>query len=183
MKKQVLFIHSAGPQGEGQGSAGLLQYLKDELGSAFQVHAPEMPDPEDPQYEKWEIRLKEEIAALDDGSVLVGHSIGGSALLKFLSEEELGKSFAKVITVAAPFWGIDEDWQLESFTLAEDFVSRNSLLPDVVLFHSIGDEIVPFKHLEKYMENLPSATVRQLSGKDHIFQEGLEELIVEIRRD
>ena len=102
--------------------------------------------------------------------------------MKFLSEEELGKSFAKLISVAAPFWGIDEEWKLEEFTLAEDFVSRNSLLPDVVLFHSIGDETVPFKHLEKYMENLPSATIKKISGNDHIFQEGLQELVDEIRR-
>ncbi|WP_394120154.1 alpha/beta hydrolase [Planococcus donghaensis] len=182
MAQQILFIHSAGPQGEEQGSAGLVKYLQDELESAYEVHAPKMPNPEDPQYAPWKDVLKKEIAALDDGAVLVGHSIGGSALLKFLSEEELGKSFAKVITIAAPFWGIDADWQLEDFTLAEDFVSRNSLLPDVVLFHSTDDEIVPFKHLEKYKENLPSATVKELSGSDHVFQNGLKELKEEIRK-
>ena len=181
MVQQVLFIHSAGPQGEEEGSWGLLQYLRNKLGATYEVRAPTMPNPEDPQYADWKKVLKEEIASLDDGAVLVGHSIGGAALLKFLSEEELGKSFARVISVAAPFWGIDEDWQLEDFTLAEDFVSRNSLLPDVVLFHSIGDETVPFNHLEKYMENLPSATIKQISGNDHVFQEGLEELVDEIR--
>lgn len=180
--KQVLFIHSAGPQGDREGSAGLLRYLKAELGSGFQVIAPKMPDPEDPQYAAWKVKLKEEIAALDDGAVLVGHSIGGSALFKFLSEEELGKSFAKVITIAAPFWGINSDWELENFTLAENFVSRSSLLPDVVLFHSIDDDTVPYNHLEKYLENIPSATVRQLPGSDHVFQEGLEELVAEIRK-
>ncbi|WP_185960059.1 alpha/beta hydrolase [Planococcus soli] len=180
--KQVLFIHSAGPQGEREGSTGLLRYLEDELGSGFQVIAPKMPNPEDPQYATWKVKLKEEIAALDDGAVLVGHSIGGSALFKFLSEEELGKSFAKVITIAAPFWGINSDWELENFTLAENFVSRSSLLPDVVLFHSIGDDIVPFNHMGKYMENIPNATVRQLTGSDHVFQDGLEELVEEIRK-
>ncbi|MDQ0428700.1 putative alpha/beta hydrolase family esterase [Planomicrobium stackebrandtii] len=180
--KQVLFIHSAGPQGEQEGSTGLLRYLKDELGSTFQVIAPKMPDPEDPQYARWKQKLKEEIASLEDGSVLVGHSIGGSALFKFLSEEELGKSFAKLITIAAPLWGINADWEIENFTLAEDFISRSSLLPNVVLFHSIGDDIVPFNHMEKYMENIPKATVRQLPGSDHVFQDGLEELVEEIRK-
>ncbi|MBD8015975.1 alpha/beta hydrolase [Microbacterium sp. APC 3898] len=183
MVQQVLFIHSAGPQGEQEGSWGLVHYLRNELGTAYEVRAPAMPNPEDPKYENWKKRLKEEIASLGDGAVLVGHSIGGSALLKFLSEEEMGKSFAKLISVAAPFWGKDEDWQLEDFTLAEDFVSRNSLLPDVVLFHSIGDDTVPFKHLEKYMENLPSATIKQIPGNDHVFQEGLQELVDEIRRN
>lgn len=182
MAKQVLFIHSAGPQGEQEGSSGLLKYLENELGPEYQVIAPEMPDPENPKYMEWRKVLKEELAALEDGSVLVGHSIGGSALLKFLSEEELGKSFSKVITISAPFWGLDEDWQLDEFELAEDFASRNSLLPDVVLFHSIGDEIVPFAHLQKYMEELPSATIKQLSGYDHIFQEGLTDAADEIRK-
>lgn len=183
MAQQVLFIHSAGPQGEQQGSSGLLQFLKKELGTAYQVIAPEMPEPEDPKYKEWREVLIEELAALEDGSILVGHSIGGSALLKFLSEEELGRSFSKVIAIAAPFWGIDEDWQLEDFQLADDFSTRNSLLPDVVLLHSIGDDIVPFSHLQKYMENLPNATVKQLPGNDHIFQEGLAEATDEIRKD
>ena len=179
--QQVLFIHSAGPQGENQGSTGLQQYLEGELGSAYQMIAPKMPNPEDPQYAEWKKVLKKEIASLEDGAVLVGHSIGGTALLKFLSEEELGKSFAKVITVGSPFWSIDADWEKEDFALADDFVSRNSLLPQVVLFHSIKDEIVPFSHLEKYMENMPSATVKQLAGNEHVFREGLKELADEIR--
>lgn len=180
--KQVLFIHSAGPQGEGEGSFGLLRYLVDELGSEFQVVAPEMPDPDDPQYATWKKKLKEEIASLDDGAVLVGHSLGGSVLFKFLSEEELGKSFAKLIAIAAPFWGSNSNWKVENFTLPEDFVSRSSLLPAVVLLHSIGDDIVPFDHLEKYMNHIPSATARQLSGNDHVFQNGLKELAEEIRK-
>lgn len=180
--KQVLFIHSAGTQEEGEGSSGLVKYLEAELSTSFQVIAPKMPEPEDPQYDRWKKALKEEITSLDDGAVLVGHSIGGSVLFKFLTEEELGKSFSKLITVAAPFWGSDSEWKVESFALPEDFVSRSSLLPHVVLLHSIDDDVVPFDHLEKYMENIPSATVRQLSGNDHVFQEGLAELVEEIRR-
>lgn len=182
MAQQVLFIHSAGPQGAQEGSTGLVQYLENELGADFQVIAPRMPDPEDPKYAKWKKTLNEEIAGLDDGAILVGHSLGGSVLLKFLSEVELGKKFAKLITIAAPFWGIDGEWQSADFTFTENFVSRSSLLPQVVLLHSIGDDIVPFKHMEKYMENLPGATVRQLAGNDHIFQDGLPELAEEIRK-
>lgn len=182
MAQQVLFIHSAGPQGEGQGSSGLLRYLEKELKSAFQLMAPKMPVPEDPKHPAWKSVLKEEIATLEDGSILVGHSIGGSALLKFLSEENHGKSFAKVISIASPYWGIDESWQLESFMLAEDFAARNSLLPPVALIHSTGDEIVPFTHLEKYQEALPAAIVRKILGNDHIFANGLPELADEIKK-
>ncbi|MCM3611799.1 alpha/beta hydrolase [Planococcus sp. MERTA32b] len=182
MAKQVLFIHSGGPQGDQQGSSGLLRHLKNELGPGYEVSAPRMPDPENPKYSEWRNVLKEELAALEDGSILIGHSIGGSALFKILSEEELGKTFEKVISIAAPFWGMNEEWQLEDFHLVEDFSSRSSLLPDVVLFHSIGDDIVPFEHMERYMENLPKATVRQIPGNDHIFLDGLPDLADEIRK-
>src|SRR5690606_41773087 len=102
MVQQVLFIHSAGPQGEQEGSWGLVHYLRNELGTAYEVRAPAMPNAEDPKHENWKKRLKEEIASLRDGAVLVGHSIGGSALLILLSCEGIGKSFAKLVSLAAP---------------------------------------------------------------------------------
>lgn len=180
--KQVLFIHSAGPQGEHEGSTGLLQYLEEQLESDFQVIAPKMPDPDDPHYLPWKDVLKKEIEALDDGAILAGHSIGGSVLFKFLSEEPPEKPFAKVITIAAPFWGINSQWTIEDFMLEENFGSHHSQLPEVVLFHSIGDAIVPFNHSEKYLEKLPEAVLKELSGSDHLFMEGLKELAEEIRK-
>ncbi|RNF39009.1 alpha/beta hydrolase [Planococcus salinus] len=181
MKKQALFIHSAGPQGKGEGSTGLLEYLQKELGDDLEWIAPQMPNPENPAYAEWQEQLRKEIGLLDDGAILVGHSIGGSALLKFLSEEELGKKFTALFTVAAPYWGINDDWKKEDFTLAENFTSRNSLLPKLVMYHSAGDPVVPFSHVERYAKELPSADIRKLEGGDHLFLDGLPELVEEIR--
>lgn len=180
--KQVLFIHSAGPQGEQEGSSGLLQYLKQQLDAEFQVIAPKMPHPEDPHYLPWKHVLKKEIESLNDGAIVVTHSLGGSVLFKFLSEQAPRKSFAKIIAVAAPYWEINSQWAVEEFLLEKDFGSHIEPLPEVVLFHSAGDPIVPFSHSQKYSEKLSNATLRKLPGNDHLFPNGISGLVSEIRK-
>lgn len=179
--KQILFIHSAGPQGEQEGSSGLLQYLKQQLDAEFQIIAPKMPKPEEPHYSPWKQVLKKEIESLSDDAIVVTHSLGGSVLFKFLSEQAPRKSFAKIIAIAAPYWEINSQWAIEEFLLEENFGSRIDPLPEVVLFHSAGDPIVPFSHSQKYSEKLSNATLRKLAGNDHLFSSGIRELVSEIR--
>jgi predicted alpha/beta hydrolase family esterase len=78
VKKQLLFVHSAGPQGQGQGSSYLLSTLQKVLGPAYDFRHPTMPKPDNPAYAPWKRRLEKELAALDDDAMLVGHSLGGS---------------------------------------------------------------------------------------------------------
>ncbi len=87
MKKQILFIHSAGAQGPHEGSGRLVAHLQKGLGPEYQVLYPIMPDPENPAYEPWKAQLEKELTALEGEAILVGHSLGGSVLLKYLSEE------------------------------------------------------------------------------------------------
>ncbi|MDE4086578.1 alpha/beta hydrolase [Planococcus maritimus] len=178
---QILFIHSAGPQDEQEGSSGLLQYLKQQLDAEFQIIAPKMPQPEDPHYAPWKQVLKKEIESLSDDAIVVTHSLGGSVLFKFLSEQTPRKPFAKIIAVAAPYWEINSQWAIEEFLLEENFGSRITPLPEVVLFHSAGDPVVPFSHSQKYSEKLSNTTLRKLAGNDHLFSNGIRELVSEIR--
>lgn len=181
MKKQILFVHSAGPQGERQGSGGLVRYMEKELGEEFELRHPAMPAPESPVYEDWKREIKEGFTNLSKGSILIGHSLGGSALLKFLSEEKLELSFSALILIASPVWGMNADWDKEDFLLASGFPSK---LPEglaIFLFYSVHEEVVPFEHAEKYAELLPSARLRQIPGSSHLFENGLPELVEEIK--
>src|SRR5687767_8026656 len=56
-KKTVLFLHSAGPQGPGQGSSEFVRHLKKELGPGYSVLAPKLPRPQDPDYAPWKAKL------------------------------------------------------------------------------------------------------------------------------
>lgn len=183
MKQGAIFVHSAGPQYENEGSSGLLQSLKNELSEKLKISHPNMPDPETPVYIDWKERFESELMKYKQGSlVLIGHSLGGSFLLKYLSEEAINFSIDGLFIVSAPVWGIDREWQLTDFFLNEDFEKTLPSIKTIYLYHSIEEEIVPFKHHEYYAEKLPKATTRKIEGAEHLFEQGLPILIEDIRR-
>ncbi|GAB3938846.1 alpha/beta fold hydrolase [Larkinella terrae] len=180
MKKQVLFIHSAGPQRGHAGSGDLAAYLKKRLGPRFRVICPEMPDPENPSYESWKVQLDHELLAVENQVILVGHSLGGSVLLKYLFEENLQKTVAGLCIVAAPFWG-KKGWKSKEFALPNK-PSKRSSLPRIFLFHGSDDEVVPVDHLSYYAEVLPFASVWRLANVGHLFTNGSPELVAAIKK-
>ncbi|GAB3900382.1 alpha/beta fold hydrolase [Larkinella knui] len=180
MKKQVLFIHSAGPQGSHAGSDDLVAYLNDALGAKYRVLHPKMPEPENPSYAAWKLQLQSQLASITSDVILVGHSLGGSVLLKFLSEEKTETPIAGLCILGAPYWG-NKGWKSTDFALPKD---RSILLqiPNIILFHSRDDDVVPFDHLHEYAKNLPFVTVHELDHYGHLFVNGCPDLIHEIRR-
>src|SRR5947208_15068789 len=64
-----------------------------------------MPDEADPTYAAWKAALEREIAALDDGPILIGHSLGGTILINALAEEPPDRKLSGVLLIAAPFVG------------------------------------------------------------------------------
>ncbi|MBT2765462.1 alpha/beta fold hydrolase [Paenibacillus sp. ISL-20] len=179
MKRQVLFIHSAGPQGIHQGSSDLIAHLQDQLGKAYHVLSPGMPDPD---YALWKAQIANEINALNGEVLLVGHSLGGSVLLKYLSEEDCQLTISGLFLIAAPYWGKDDDWQNEDFRLPDSFATTLPRISSLYLYHSRHDPVVPFAHAQHYAKQLPQAITRVYEGDDHYFREGLPELVDDIKR-
>lgn len=180
MKKKVLFMPSAGPQGHHEGSDYLLTYVLKTLGPEYNVLHPAMPDPENPSYEKWKQKLKKELDSTDDNVLLVGHSLGGSVLLKYLSETDYHKSIAGLFLVAVPYWGMP-DWEVDEYVLHEDFSSHLPPIEHIFLYHSNDDEVVPVEHLSRYAMELTTASVRQFDTGGHLFSKGLPDLIHDIK--
>jgi uncharacterized protein len=168
MKKQVLFI-----QGGGEGAYAedelLAVSLQQALGAEYGVIYPHMPGEDDPQYEPWAAQIAVEHGALGDDAIVVGHSVGGAVLLRHLSEAKIDKGIAGIFIIAAPAWGAEE-WQAD--------------LPagvPVFLYHGRDDEIVPFTHLEQLAEKFPQATVRDVEGGGHQFNNGLSVVARDIK--
>ncbi len=180
MAKQVLFIQGAGNKWNPDGSGNLIAYLQEQLGSDYEVLSPDMPDPDHPQYEAWRTQIEKELAALTDDAILIGHSVGGSVLLKCLAFGAYQKHIAGLFLVAAPYWGKDADWQIDEFMLPEDFAAKLPQIAQIFLYHSRNDEEVPFAHLGHYQEKLPQANARALDGHEHSFKHGLPELVDDI---
>ncbi len=181
MAKHVLFIHGAGNKRHSDGSGNLIAYLQEKLGSDYEVLSPDMPDPDHPQYEAWRTQIEKELAALSDDAMLIGHSVGGSVLLKCLASGAYQKHIAGLFLVAAPYWGKDEDWQIDEYILPEDFASKLPQIAQIFLYHSRNDGEVPFAHLGHYQEKLPQATARLIAGNTHSFTGGLPELVDDMK--
>jgi predicted alpha/beta hydrolase family esterase len=178
MKKRVLFIHGGG-EGAHEEDRKLAASLRDALGDAYDVRCPKMPDEDRPVYQVWKERIAEELDALEGKVILVGHSLGGSILLKYLSEEELKKLVVGLFLVATPYWGV-EDWEVGEYALQEHFASKIPKEVAVFLYHSRDDEVVPFAHAALYAEKLPRATVRWFDGHRHQFDDDLSDVAWDI---
>ena len=177
--RQLLFVHSAGPQGRREGSGWFVASLRKALGAQYELRSPIMPDPDKPAYAPWKERLEKELAALEDEALVVGHSLGGSVVLKVLSETKHTRPIAGIFLVATPFWG--GSGEVEEFALRKDFAARLPKTPRVFLYHSRDDDVVPFAHLALYSGALPRATVRELDGYGHLFKKSCPELVGDIR--
>jgi serine hydrolase len=176
----VLFVHAGGDPRHPEGSGQFIDYLGRELGDEYQVIAPTMPNPDEPHYRPWRDRIEGELGKIKGGGVtLVGHSFGGSVLMKYLAEGSYKKPLRAVFLVSAPYWG-PGGWGYDEYDLPDDFPAG---LPPARLFlyHSESDPEVPFAHLRLYADKLPDATSRPIPGSEHSFTSGLPQLVSDIR--
>jgi len=180
MKKQVLFVHCGGTQGPNCGSRDLVDYLKEELGVHYDVLYPQMPDPDNPQYALWKHTLVETLHYADDNIILVGHSLGGSVLLKFLSEEIPEKNIGGLFLIAPPFFSATT-WHVDDFIMQDCLFQRLQQVEHIFLYHSRDDEVVPISHQVLYSNRLPTAAVRELAIGGHLFTSGIGDLVDDIK--
>ena len=178
MKKRVLFVHGGG-QGAYEEDRKLAANLRVSLGASYDVRCPEMSDEDSPKYEAWKDRIARELVAPGGEIILVGHSLGASILLKYLSEEKSEKPVAGIFLLAPPYWGV-EDWEVGEYALREDFASTLPRELPIFFYHSRDDEVVPFVHLTLYAEKLPRAAVCEFDGRGHQFDNDLSQVAQDI---
>jgi uncharacterized protein len=160
MKRQILFIQGGG-SGAYKEDALLVACLRSALGVAYEVRYPKMPAEDEADYQRWKAQIRKEVAAVEGNVILIGHSLGGSFLLKCLSEEKIKTTIAGLFLIAAPYWG-GGGWRYEGYeavALPEDFASKLPKEMPIFLYHGRDDEIVPFAHLALYAAKLPQAAI------------------------
>ena len=160
--KHVLFIHGGGDGGF-EADSRLSSSLQKTLGDGYQVHYPQMPSDESQPDFGWLQKIGNEIA---DNVILVGHSLGASMLLKYLSEKEVTQRIDGIFLIATPFWSGDENW-VQGMKLNEKFESKIPKEVPVFLYHCRDDKEVSFKHLSIYAQRLPQATVHTIEKGGH----------------
>jgi uncharacterized protein len=176
--RKILFAHSAGPQyGKGKGSYDLVMYLKSKLSDEFEILFPIIEKPKSPTYEKFKKMFAVAFAKITEPVILIGHSLGGSTLLKYLSEEKPAISTSALFLISTPHWKSN----MKEFELKTNFQAFLKDIPTVFLYHCKNDTDVPFENLKFYEDSFKTSIVRELPGKEHTFSKGLPELVADIK--
>jgi predicted alpha/beta hydrolase family esterase len=180
MTVQVLFVQGAGANVHDVWDSKLVQSLERELGADYSVQYPLMPGEEAPRYAAWKPVLLEKLNSLQDGAILVGHSVGGTVLLHVLVEERPKLRPGALFLIAPPYIG-DGGWPSDDIKARTDFSEHLPATLPVFLYHGIEDESVPFAHAGLYAKTMPQAVVRALNHRDHQLNNELSEVAQDIR--
>jgi uncharacterized protein len=184
MKKQVLFIHGAG-EGAYSEDKKLVENLSQLLGPTYDIRYPQMQNESEAPYDLWVSQIEKELTTMNGPTFLVGHSVGGSVLIKFLSENKITNQVAGIFLLATPFWGGNGGWTYdgyETLMLPKESESKLPKNASLFLYHSVDDETVPFEHLALFAARFPDATVQKLNGKGHQLNNDLSEVAHDIKK-
>jgi len=109
-------------------------------------HLP-MPTPDNAQYEEWKIQFERISAYLGSDDLLIGHSLGGIFLLRYLSENPI--HLGQVHLVAAPFQN-SHSFDFDQEKLAS--IVRTQA--QIHFHHSMDDFVVAFDDYIQYKKAL-----------------------------
>jgi predicted alpha/beta hydrolase family esterase len=177
---QLLLIQGGGADVHDHWDDKLVNSLRRNLGAAYDVHYPRMPEEDAPCYARWAPVIRGEMEALEAGSILVGHSVGGTMMINAFAEDPSRYKPGAIILIASPFVG-DDGWPGDEFKLPIDLGTKLPTGLPVHLFHGLADQIVPASHAHLFARAIPKAVVHLLPGRDHQLNNDLSEVASVIR--
>ncbi|KAA9340375.1 alpha/beta hydrolase [Larkinella humicola] len=165
INKNLLFIQGGGSTEDYEADKKLVDTLQGLLGEAYGMHYPLLPNESIPDLGRIK-QIDNAISLIEGELILVGHSLGASMLLKYVSENEIRKKITGIFLLSTPFWSGEEEWK-KGFKLKEDFADQLPSDIPVFLYHCQDDQEVPFAHFAIYRKKLPWATFRELASGGH----------------
>jgi len=203
MKQQIFYIHGGGsfsnydcfiedlkttpirslPSGEAMKKWS--DTLAEDLGGGYEVFKPRMPNSNNARYEEWKIWFERHFEYLRDGVILIGWSLGGYFLAKYMIENSTPFKIKALFLLASPFENIPSDLSGED---GGDFAFDTSKVGEltkkankIYLFHSKDDHVVLYDNVLKFKDELDDAELVSFSNKNHFIIEEFPELLSKIK--
>lgn len=150
-----------------------LPALQDALGPGYRIIAPDLgpPDPD-----TWSKRIKDHLTTDAAQAILIGHSLGGSHVLKCLAEIGPTLRPRAFVGLACPMWGLPE-WDNPAYALPPWAPEALAHLP-MRFFRASDDDLVGQDHLDAYHHAFPHARTHTFSCGGHKFQSDLSALTI-----
>ena len=178
MKQQILFIQGGGDNGY-EADKSLVASLQKEIGHDYNFQYPELNSDESLPDFGWIQEICKEVAGMKRDFFLVGHSLGASMILKYLSENTANKNIKAIFLAATPFWTGDEDWK-QGLKLNENFEHKLPNHIPIFFYHTKDDKEVPFSHFIQYKQKIPNAVFREIKTGGHQFDNELSKVAKDI---
>lgn len=145
-------------------------YLKNKLGPKFEIIKPRMPLSDNSKYDEWKIHFERHFPYIRDNAILIGESLGGIFLAKYLSENKFPKKILSVYLVCPPFDNtLSEEDLVGGFKLKSDLSLIKKNCKNVTLMFSRNDDVVPVAHAEKYRAKLKNSKIIIYDDKNYHF--------------
>ena len=160
-------------------------YLQNSLGELFQIIKPRMPLQDYATYEEWKLHFERHFPYLNDDIILIGSSLGGIFLAKYLSENKFPKRILSTYLVCPPFDNtLPGDELVGGFELGANLSLIETNSKNLNLLFSKDDDVVPVSHAEKYRAKLPSANIVVYENKNgHFVVSEFQEIVEMIKND
>lgn len=150
--------------------------LQKDLGKKYEVIYPQMPNKFNAKYNEWKIIFDKILPLLRNNLVIIGHSLGGIFLTKYLSENDLYLKIKTIILISVPFDDIGD------FKLSKNLISNLNNYERIFLIHSKDDVMVNYDEVEKYKKILPKAKIITFEERGHFNQDSFPELVDLIKK-
>lgn len=166
---RIFIIHGWG----GNPKEGWFPWFKEKMTAVgHEVFIPAMPNAAEPKIEEWVTFLASQVGQPDENTILIGHSIGAQAIMRYL--ETIDQRIDKAIFVAGWFTlkdlESDEEWVIAKpwLEIPIDFekVKRNTKQIQVIL--STNDSWVPLEENKEIFEKRLNGNVITLANKGHL---------------
>lgn len=145
------------------------------LGDEWLVIRPKMPSPMNAKYIEWEIWFEKYFSYLDDGVVLVGHSLGATFLAQYLCNNEFPKKIQSLHLVAPAYDGKG------GFGVPPDVSKLERNVQNIYMYHSRDDHLVSYNDAVKLKELFPEAELVTFEDRGHLLTPEFPELIERIK--
>jgi len=147
------------------------EFLKKNLGNDFEIIKPRMPLEENARYDEWKIHFERHFPQLKNNIILIGKSLGGIFLAKYLSENKFPKKILSTYLICPPYDNtLPEEDLVGGFKLKSDLSLLEKNSKNLYLMFSKDDDVVPVSHAEKFRKKLKNANIIIYESKNRHFK-------------
>ena len=147
------------------------EFLKKNLSQNFEIIRPRMPLQDNAKYEEWKIHFENFFPQLQNNIILIGSSLGGIFLAKYLSENKFPKKILSTYLICPPYDNtLSGEDLVGGFKLKANLSLLEKNSQNLYLMFSKDDDVVPIAHAEKFKKKLKNAKFIIFESKNGHFK-------------